>query len=78
MVPLLVKTFVLKKLMMEKKFVLYLKAGFSVGVKYSCGEEIEENKYQEVIGGQGLIQFAIKSFAFTVVHFKQKNLISLH
>ena len=43
--PLLVKTFVSKKLMLEKNFVLYLKAGFSVGVKYSCGEEIEENKY---------------------------------
>jgi len=41
----LVKTFVLKKLMLEKKFVLYLKAGFSVGVKYICGEEIDENKY---------------------------------
>ena len=61
--------------MLEKIFVLYLKAGFSVGVKYSSGEEIEENKYYEVIGGQGLIQFAVKSFAFTVVHFKQKNLI---
>ncbi len=60
-----------------KTFCSVIKGLFCVGLKYSCGEEIEENKYYEVIGGQGLIQFAVKSFAFRVVHFKQKNLISL-